>query len=132
MPRQEFDILQELMSKKLEKLEFAATDIRNMNLTTDVYVDKFFPFRIMKMVTAYLRKTLEADKMVIIDKEERKNMIELYRHLTTQESENKINANFKKQMLALQVKLKDEFPNFDWTKQQPKKNYCISDYTELD
>jgi uncharacterized membrane-anchored protein YjiN (DUF445 family) len=86
----------------------------------------------MKMVTAYLRKTLEADKMVIIDKEERKSMIELYRHLTTQESENKINANFKKQMLQLQVKLKDEFPNFDWTKQQPKKNYSISDYTEID
>ena len=81
-----------------------------MNLTTDNYIDKFFPFRIMKEVGFYLQKVLSEEQVHIVQKLERDKMKELYRHLTKEENENEVNALFKRNMLELFQRLKEKFP----------------------
>lgn len=70
--RHENDILQLTTKKDFEKqnqenaqamqrLQYVCTDIRNLNLTTDQYIDQYFPFKLMKDVSAYLQWVFQGD-----------------------------------------------------------------------
>ena len=84
-----------------------------MNLTTDSYIDKFFPFSILKQVGAMLCEVLPEEQSKHIKKLQITKMRELYRSLICKENHETQTATFKQNMIELIKRLKEKFPNLD-------------------
>ena len=63
-------------------MQYAVMDIANMNLTTDNYIDKFLPFKIIKDVVRFFRLVLPQEQMTCIEELERVKYKQLYKYLT--------------------------------------------------
>lgn len=118
----------------MKKLEYICTDIRNMNLTTDSYIDKFFPFSILKQVGAMLCEVLPEEQSKQIQKLQITKMRELYRSLISKENHETQTATFKQNMIELIKRLKEKFPNLDplLAKQKVKPLDEDVDFEEFD
>jgi chromosome segregation ATPase len=53
--------LEQKINFNFEKVSYALTDLKNLIMTTDCYIDKFLPFRMNKEMANFLQFVLEED-----------------------------------------------------------------------
>lgn len=85
------------MHYNFEKVSYALTDLKNLMMTTDVYIEKFLPFRINKEMSAFLQFVMseeQMNKLKVIEKQKQRDM---YRSLIKEEQ----TIHFKTQMMQL-------------------------------
>jgi hypothetical protein len=61
VPLTEFKKMDQKMHYNFEKVSYALTDLKNLIMTTDVYIDKFLPFRLNKEMSGFLQFVLDEE-----------------------------------------------------------------------
>jgi len=75
-------------------MEYACTDIKNMNLTTDTYIDKFLPFNIIKEICRFLKVVVTKEQMDQVEILERAKVKQLYQYLVCKNESDKMSTIF--------------------------------------
>jgi hypothetical protein len=63
LPKDTFAKLEAKLNLNLEKVRFSMTDLKNLMMTTDVYIDKFLPFKMNKEMSSFLQYVMSEEQM---------------------------------------------------------------------
>ena len=121
--RSDFDTQIKKLEKDFTAMQYRQADLKNMNLTTDQYIDKFLPFRVAKDMTKILCFVHEDDEELALKAKlyEKDTLKNLYMYLCSNEHQES-SVEFKSNLIMLNEELKSEFESFDVNHVQLKKD----------